>query len=199
MSKGFERHGIPLDFLWLDLEHTHGKRYFTWDPRHFPEHEVQDMLQGLNRTHRKLVTIIDPHLQLAQQDLKGTCGGSEVRGGPQLYRGAGLSREAALDPKAHGWRLSGLLLAWQLRVPRLLFSGGKGGVGEALPLRGETSFEGLFLGAEAYPGYAAELYTWNDMNEPSVFDGPEITLPKDTLHRCDGPNATVEHRQAGRR
>jgi alpha 1,3-glucosidase len=26
------------------------------------------------------------------------------------------------------------------------------------------------------------LYIWNDMNEPSVFDGPEITMPKDNVH-----------------
>lgn len=26
------------------------------------------------------------------------------------------------------------------------------------------------------------LHLWNDMNEPSVFNGPEITMPKDSLH-----------------
>lgn len=26
------------------------------------------------------------------------------------------------------------------------------------------------------------LYTWNDMNEPSVFNGPEITMIKDAVH-----------------
>ncbi|KAK4685643.1 hypothetical protein P7C73_g4499, partial [Tremellales sp. Uapishka_1] len=26
------------------------------------------------------------------------------------------------------------------------------------------------------------LFIWNDMNEPSVFDGPEITMPKDNIH-----------------
>jgi len=33
------------------------------------------------------------------------------------------------------------------------------------------------------------LHLWNDMNEPSVFNGPEITMPKDNLH--DGG---LEHR-----
>ena len=27
-----------------------------------------------------------------------------------------------------------------------------------------------------------DLYTWNDMNEPSVFNGPEITMHKDAKH-----------------
>jgi alpha 1,3-glucosidase len=26
------------------------------------------------------------------------------------------------------------------------------------------------------------LYIWNDMNEPSVFDGPEISMPRDNIH-----------------
>lgn len=26
------------------------------------------------------------------------------------------------------------------------------------------------------------LYTWNDMNEPSVFNGPEVTMHKDAKH-----------------
>lgn len=30
-------------------EHTHGKRYFTWDPKHFPLEEVDAMLDDLNR------------------------------------------------------------------------------------------------------------------------------------------------------
>lgn len=26
------------------------------------------------------------------------------------------------------------------------------------------------------------MYTWNDMNEPSVFNGPEVTMHKDAMH-----------------
>ena len=33
-----------------------------------------------------------------------------------------------------------------------------------------------------YAGSTLDLYTWNDMNEPSVFNGPEITMHKDALH-----------------
>ena len=34
------------------------------------------------------------------------------------------------------------------------------------------------------------LFTWIDMNEPSVFSGPELTLPKDSLHA----GGALEHR-----
>lgn len=33
-----------------------------------------------------------------------------------------------------------------------------------------------------YKGSTETLFTWNDMNEPSVFTGPEITMPKTNLH-----------------
>lgn len=42
---------------------------------------------------------------------------------------------------------------------------------------------------DKYKGSTKHLYTWNDMNEPSVFNGPEITMHKDVLHYGD-----VEHR-----
>ena len=33
-----------------------------------------------------------------------------------------------------------------------------------------------------YTGSTEDLYIWNDMNEPSVFNGPEITMHKDAKH-----------------
>lgn len=42
---------------------------------------------------------------------------------------------------------------------------------------------------DMYKGSTKHLYIWNDMNEPSVFNGPEITMHKDILHHGD-----VEHR-----
>lgn len=42
---------------------------------------------------------------------------------------------------------------------------------------------------DKYKGSTKHLYIWNDMNEPSVFNGPEITMHKDVLHFGD-----VEHR-----
>ena len=43
---------------------------------------------------------------------------------------------------------------------------------------------------ERYVGSTPHLFTWNDMNEPSVFNGPEVTMPKDCRHL----HSAVEHR-----
>ncbi|CAN0083952.1 unnamed protein product, partial [Scytosiphon promiscuus] len=42
---------------------------------------------------------------------------------------------------------------------------------------------------DQYQGSTLDLYTWNDMNEPSVFNGPEVSMKKDCLSL-----AGVEHR-----
>lgn len=34
----------------------------------------------------------------------------------------------------------------------------------------------------SYQGSTPWLHVWNDMNEPSVFNGPEVTMPKDCQH-----------------
>jgi alpha 1,3-glucosidase len=44
---------------------------------------------------------------------------------------------------------------------------------------------------DKYQDSTKHLYIWNDMNEPSVFNGPEITMHKDVLH-----HGNVEHRWA---
>lgn len=40
VDEGFDEHDIPYDVLWLDIEHTNGKRYLTWDTAKFPTSEV---------------------------------------------------------------------------------------------------------------------------------------------------------------
>ncbi|GAA93397.1 glycoside hydrolase family 31 protein [Mixia osmundae IAM 14324] len=42
-------------------------------------------------------------------------------------------------------------------------------------------WHGLFK-FDVFVGSRKNLFVWNDMNEPSVFNGPEITAPKDNIH-----------------
>ena len=48
--------------IWLDIEHTDGKRYFTWDPVKFPSPDK--MIENVASKGRKMVTIIDPHIKV---------------------------------------------------------------------------------------------------------------------------------------
>lgn len=61
VHRGFEEFVIPFDVLWLDIEHTQGKRYFTWDEHLFPS--PVEMQLELSKVGRKMVTIVDPHIK----------------------------------------------------------------------------------------------------------------------------------------
>ncbi|VDM76765.1 unnamed protein product [Strongylus vulgaris] len=47
-----------------------------------------------------------------------------------------------------------------------------------------------FIQILQYAGSTKDVYTWNDMNEPSVFSGPEVTMQKDLVH-----HGGLEHRE----
>eukprot|EP01059_Diplonema_ambulator_P030590 TRINITY_DN5304_c0_g1_i3.p1 TRINITY_DN5304_c0_g1~~TRINITY_DN5304_c0_g1_i3.p1 ORF type:complete len:802 (+),score=131.92 TRINITY_DN5304_c0_g1_i3:47-2452(+) len=60
VSQHFKDNMMPVDAIWLDIEHTDRKHYFTWDKRLFPK--PLEMQAKLQKDGRKLVTISDPHI-----------------------------------------------------------------------------------------------------------------------------------------
>ena len=42
-------------------------------------------------------------------------------------------------------------------------------------------------------GSTLSLFTWNDMNEPSVFNGPEVTMHKDCRHYMGWENRDIHN------
>ncbi|KAJ1884661.1 glucosidase II, partial [Kickxella alabastrina] len=61
VSAKLQEHQIPYDVIWLDIEHTDGKRYFTWDNTKFPDPVA--MQEELARGGHKLVNVVDPHIK----------------------------------------------------------------------------------------------------------------------------------------
>eukprot|EP00927_Polykrikos_kofoidii_P086152 TRINITY_DN9572_c0_g2_i1.p1 TRINITY_DN9572_c0_g2~~TRINITY_DN9572_c0_g2_i1.p1 ORF type:complete len:964 (+),score=140.46 TRINITY_DN9572_c0_g2_i1:81-2972(+) len=163
VNKKFDQHDIPYDVLWLDIEHTDGKKYFTWHPTHFAKPDV--LLDALNQTRRKLVTIIDPHIK----------------------KESGYAVFSTLEKKDYftktssgkqydGWCWPGTSYYPDFCNPEVRDQWAK------------------FFSPDFYPHSRDDLYTWNDMNEPSVFNGPEVTMPRDNLHKCHTDGFGVEHR-----
>ena len=62
VNSKFDEYDIPADVIWLDIEHTDGKRYFTWDPVKFAT--STDMINNVASVGRKMVTIVDPHIKV---------------------------------------------------------------------------------------------------------------------------------------
>ncbi|XP_057364594.1 neutral alpha-glucosidase AB-like isoform X2 [Daphnia carinata] len=151
VNKGFDLYDIPYDVLWLDIEHTDNKKYFTWDPVKFPD--PSEMVHNLTAKGRKLVTIVDPHMK---------------RDSSYFFHEHCEQNDFYVKDK-------------------------NGKIYEGWCWPGSASYPDFFNPAvrdywasrfalDKYEGTSLDVYTWNDMNEPSVFNGPEVTMPKDCLH-----------------
>ncbi|KAJ5795229.1 hypothetical protein N7457_001828 [Penicillium paradoxum] len=147
----FDKYQIPYDVIWLDLEYTDDRKYFTWDSLTFPD--PKGMQHKLDETERKLVVLIDPHIKntdkyFVSEELRSKNLAVLNKDG-DLYDGwcwPGSSNWVdCFNPAAHLW--------WATLHKYDKFKG---------------SLQNLFI--------------WNDMNEPSVFNGPDMTMPKDNLH-----------------
>ncbi|KAA0709548.1 Neutral alpha-glucosidase AB [Triplophysa tibetana] len=157
VDQGFDQHDIPYDFIWLDIEHTDGKRYFTWDPHKFSE--PKEMLQGISDKKRKMVAIVDPHIKVdSAYKIHNEITSKDF----YTKNKEGVNYE--------GW-------CWP----------GNSGYPDFTNPEMQAWWASMFA-YDQYEGSMENLFTWNDMNEPSVFNGPEVTMHKDALH------GTWEHR-----
>ena len=145
---------IPHDMLWLDMEHTNDRRYFTFNPVGFAN--PGELLDFVAQNKRKLMALVDPHLKADESystykeaEEKGIVikkpDGSDFRG--NCWAGDSVWPDF-LNPSAREW--------W------------------------ESNFE-----FDKYLGSGPDLHIWNDMNEITVFEGCEMTAPRDLVHYGD--------------
>ncbi|CAH3179912.1 unnamed protein product, partial [Porites evermanni] len=162
VDKGFDEHDIPYDVLWLDIEHTDGKKYMTWDKLKFPTPD--QMQKNLAAKGRKMVTIIDPHIKR--------------EGGYHIHEEAsrlGYYIKNKDGGEYDNWCWPGSSSWIDFTNPEI-----------------RKWWASKFALSE-YQGSTETLFTWNDMNEPSVFHGPEITMHKDALHHGDWEHRDVHN------
>ena len=158
VNANMDKYNIPNDVIWLDIEHTDGKRYFTWDHAKFGDPE--EMQAGLAAVGRKLVTIIDPHVK--------------ADSGYNIYqecKDKDLFVKNKDGNEYNGW-------CWP----------GNSAYSDFLNPAARDYYAEQYK-FDKYKGSTEDLHVWNDMNEPSVFNGPEVTMPKDNIHF-----GNVEHR-----
>ncbi|KAF5022303.1 hypothetical protein F66182_5653 [Fusarium sp. NRRL 66182] len=151
VDRNMDKHKIPYDVIWLDLEYTDDRKYFTWEPHSFPD--PLDMGEHLDSHGRQLVVLLDPHIKktdnyVASSELVAQDLGVHDKEN-KLYEGwcwPGASNWIdCFNPKAIDW--------WK-----------------------------TMLKFDKFKGTMGNTWMWNDMSEPSVFNGPEVTMPKDNIH-----------------
>ncbi len=151
LDANFDKFNIPYDVSWLDIEHTDGKRYMTWDKAHFPD--PKRMIDNVASKGRRMVTIVDPHLK---RDSGYSVHDAASKQGHYIKDRNGNEYDGWCWPGSSSWPdfLSPKVRDW---------------------------WASLF-DYKTYIGSTPNLMIWNDMNEPSVFNGPEVTMHKDALH-----------------
>jgi mannosyl-oligosaccharide alpha-1,3-glucosidase len=147
----FDEYDIPMDTMWLDIEYTDNKKYFTWDHSKFP-HPVE-MMKNLSALGRHLTFIIDPHIKRdSGYFFHNEC----------TDRGYYVKNKDGKDYE--GWCWPGAASYPDFFDPAI-----------------RKYYADQYL-LENFKENAVDTGIWNDMNEPSVFNGPEVTMPKDNLH-----------------
>ncbi|KAF4657027.1 hypothetical protein FOL47_008637 [Perkinsus chesapeaki] len=154
--------GFPVDVFWLDIEHTDAKKYFTWNYTLFPD--PMKMSQMVRAEGKEMVTIVDPHIKVDNNYpvySSGNCKNVFVK--ERIHKGSGST-----DKNFEGSCWPGLSV-W--------------------PDFTNDSVRDWWAKLFSPDNLNDNFYTWNDMNEPSVFDIPEKTMPRDLVH-----SEKTEHR-----
>ncbi|KAJ1994279.1 glucosidase II [Coemansia spiralis] len=152
VSEKMHEHDIPYDVIWLDIDYTDGMRYFTWDYSKFPDPVA--MQKQLAHDGHKLVTIIDPHVK---RD-------SSYRVWKEGNENGYFIKNNTNTRNYDGW-------CWPRESNWVDY------------LNPEASkWYGEQYHFDKYPDTTADLFIWNDMNEPITLRMPESTAEKDVKH-----------------
>ncbi|KAM6188551.1 LOW QUALITY PROTEIN: neutral alpha-glucosidase AB [Sarcoramphus papa] len=111
------------------------------------------MLERLAAKKRKMVSIVDPHIK--------------VDAGYRIHnelRSRGFYVKTKDGSDYEGWCWPGSAAYPDFTNPEM------------------RAWWASMFAYDQYEGSTENLFTWNDMNEPSVFSGPEVTMHKDAVH-----------------
>ncbi|KAG5650951.1 hypothetical protein H0H81_010429 [Sphagnurus paluster] len=156
VQKRFDEEDMPVDVFWLDIEYSEEHKYFIWDKKNFPD--PVDMINDVATLGRKMVVIVDPHLKRTSDY--------------PVYQAAsekGLLVKTKSETEYEGWCWSGSS-AWVDFFNPNVWDWWK------------SLFKTQQISTWSWTESTNAVHIWNDMNEPSVFNGPEITMPKDNIH-----------------
>ncbi|OII73570.1 secreted alpha glucosidase-like family protein [Cryptosporidium ubiquitum] len=210
-----KKNDIPYDSIWLDIEHTFNKQYFTWNKTAFPN--MNEMIKNLDKDNKYLVVISDPHISINKsysmyssfEKLK-YCGKGFYKISVNYKKMLKYLFITKIIPKIH-LRINckieliihkdnisnSKLVAKTINSPWVKIPNYNNEindfVGKCWP--GSSKYLNFFSNevGNYYSRYFEKMYKmhknlgyWLDMNEPSVFELPELSFPKQVEFGNDG-------------
>jgi alpha 1,3-glucosidase len=158
VQKRFDEENMPVDVFWLDIEYAEEHEYFMWKDKTFPD--PVEMTNDVAANGRKMVVIVDPHLKRDQNY-------------PAFKQASDLGilvKPPSGEGEYEGW-------CWPGSSSWTDFFNPKSWDWWKSMFKTEA-IEGQWTWTKS----TTDIHIWNDMNEPSVFNGPEISMPRDNVH-----------------
>ncbi|CDW82926.1 neutral alpha-glucosidase c [Stylonychia lemnae] len=169
----FDQHSLPLDVIWLDIDHTSNFEYFTWNTDKFSNQSLEIMNELIEQRKRKIVVISDPHIRKNDSYFLYDAIKKIEKDDYQLDQEKRTLSPASgkyflRDPKFQDRPFEGR--CWPGNSVWLDF----------MQLKVRQFWAALYQ-YDVQPKTNKNYFVWNDMNEPSVLDKPELALPKDVI------------------
>jgi alpha-glucosidase len=169
LADTFREKRIPADVIWLDVHCLDGYAPLTWDAERFPD--PKKLAADLRARGFRLVPIVDPHIKAEAGHApyeSGVAGGHLVKNADgTVYTAPVWPSQAEKKPRPSVF-------------PDFTRPATRAWWGELLKEISDLGVGGV----------------WNDMNEPSVFQGVAKTMPLDLQHDREGlgaPHAAVHN------
>ncbi|TNV84333.1 hypothetical protein FGO68_gene5628 [Halteria grandinella] len=174
-NKNFNLNNIPVDVFWMDIPATDGNRYFTFNTVNFTEYKLNVLKSQMILNQRQLVIITDPHIKKDEEYSvwqKGDEFDLTVDSNDQITNI--FVKNSSLQPFiGYSWPGDSQWIDY--------FN------------EGACQYWGSLYQYDSFKGTSRIFGIWTDMNEPSVFNQYEGTMPKNNVHiMSDG--SVVLHR-----
>lgn len=154
LAQTFREKKVPADVIWLDIHYQDGYKPFTWDRERFPN--PKRMLADLAAQGFHVVSIVDPH---PEKEKGYPPYDSGIAGDHFVKRPDGTVYEGPVWP-SQAQKKPGMSVFPDFSRPATREWWG-------------SLYKGLLD--------AGIAGIWNDMNEPSVFVAPAVTMPLDVI------------------
>lgn len=159
LAETFREKKVPADVIWLDIHYQDGYKPFTWDHERFPN--PKKMLADLAAQGFHVVSIVDPHPEKEKGYLPYDTG---IAGDHFVKRPDGTVYEGPVWP-SQAPKNPGMSVFPDFSRPATREWWG-------------SMYKGLL--DDGISGI------WNDMDEPSVFVAPVVTMPLDLVFDNEG-------------
>eukprot|EP00347_Sterkiella_histriomuscorum_P014353 403361196 len=166
----FSRANIPVDVFWMDIPYTDDVKYFTFNPRTFAPYDMSEMKKLVQAKDRRFVVITDPHIKYKEEY--------------KVFKNGKLMHQT--------WKEEQFVNIFVNQRNSSILKGycwpGDSAWIDYFNQDARDYWKTLYK-FEHFNNTDDSFHIWLDMNEPSVFTGPENTLPKDARHYLsDGTN-----------